>query len=83
MGMHPDRGIDAENAGAQGHRAPGFFQITPDLKKLCDPGGYRTSDDSIAVILIALRIDVTVGINHACSLSQACWVVSIARLASA
>ena len=83
MGMHPDRGIDARDARTQGHHGPGFFQITPDLEKLGDPGGRRTSNDGITVITIALRVDVAMRINHACSLPQSLWAVSIARLASA
>jgi hypothetical protein len=83
MGMHPDRSIDAGDACTQGHYGPGFFQVTPDLEELRDPGGCRTGNDGIAVILIALRIDVAVRINHACSLYQSPWAVSIACLASA
>src|SRR5712691_10260061 len=81
--MHPNRGINAGDACTQSHHGPGFFQVTPGLEKLRDPGGCRTDNDGIAVITIALRIDVAVRINHACSLCPASWAVSIARLASA
>ena len=68
MGMHPDCGIDAGDVCAQGHHGPRFFQVAPDLEKLGNSGGCRTGNDGIAVITIALRVDVAVRINHACSL---------------
>src|SRR4029434_10573404 len=83
MGMHPDRGIDAGDACTQGHYGLGFFQVTPDLEELRDPSRCRTGNDGIAIITIALRVDVAVWINDACSLYPSPWAGSIARLASA
>jgi hypothetical protein len=54
--------------GAQGRHSPGFFQVTPDLEQLGNSGGCRTGNDGIAVITIALRVDMAVRINHVCSL---------------
>src|SRR5262252_4940105 len=83
MRMHPNRSVEVGDARTQGHHSAGFFQITPDLEKLGHSCGRRTGNDGIAVITIALRVDVAVRINHACSLCQFSWAGSIARLASA
>src|SRR6188474_2269358 len=83
MGMDPDRGIDAGDAGTQGYDKARFLQVTPDLEELGEPGRCCAGNNGIAVILIAVHIDMAVRINHASSLPQTLWVVSIPRLALA